>query len=330
MTDTYPLPVIEDMLVEFGKKSLFSILDLKDAFHQVPMHVDSQPLTCTSTPIGSVHWLCVVMGMKNGVPCFQRVVDHCLQDVRDVAAAYVDDVLIGTEFQGTWEKTVEQHQMDVARVLTNFKKFKLVVDNKLKLFVRSLEFCGHILGGGQRKPAPGKLMAIEKWEAPKTVTQLRGFLGFTNYYASYVPGYASVVAPLQDLLKVNKIEGKKGSKVPVHFKTEHFQAFEGVKKKILDNLALYTVRPDQPFVLITDASNRAVGAALEQFVDEIHGMPTPEQVKVLKRVPVAFCSRKLAAGQINWTPRQKGDICNRQCPPEMGLLDKLPTPTHTH
>ncbi len=51
--DNHPLPRIEDMLVEYGRKSLFTVIDLKDAFHQVPLHPDSRPYTCTSTPIGT-------------------------------------------------------------------------------------------------------------------------------------------------------------------------------------------------------------------------------------------------------------------------------------
>ena len=49
-----------------------------------------------------------------------------------------------------------------------------------------------------RRPAPGKLRAIEKWELPKTVTALRAFLGFTNYYISYVRDYARVVTRLME------------------------------------------------------------------------------------------------------------------------------------
>ncbi len=266
------------------------------------MQKESRPYTCTSTPLGSVQWAVVCMGLKNGVPIFQRVVDHCLRPVSDVAAGYVDDILIGTDWKGSWEATVAQHRTDLRRVLEAFAECKLVVDKKLKLLVREVEFCGHVLGGGKRRPAPGKLMAVKKWEPPKTVTALRGFLGFTNYYAAYIKDYAAIVAPLQDLLKVNKVEGKKGSKAPVRFKSEHFVAFEGVKKRLLDHLALYSVRPNQPFALRVDASCRAVGAALEQFEEDLEGMPTPEEILRLSRVPVAFCSRKLAPGQTKWTP----------------------------
>ena len=53
-------------------------------------------------------------------------------------------------------------------------------------------------------------MAIEKWEHPTTVTPLRAFLGFTNYYSGFVEGYANIVSPLMDCVQVNKKEGKKG------------------------------------------------------------------------------------------------------------------------
>ena len=69
--DSHPLPRIEDTLVRQGARSLFTTMDLKDAFHQVPLQPASRNLTCTSTPIGTKQWCVVVMGLKNGVPFFQ-------------------------------------------------------------------------------------------------------------------------------------------------------------------------------------------------------------------------------------------------------------------
>ena len=60
---------------------------------------------------------------------------------------------------------------------------------------------------------PGKLSAIAKWELPETVTALRSFLGFCNYYSTHIQGLARMAASFWDKLKVGRIEGKKGSKV---------------------------------------------------------------------------------------------------------------------
>ena len=90
-------------------------------------------------------------------------------------------------------------------MLNLLKEHQLIVDpKKSHLFMKEVEFCGHILREGRRSPAPGKFMAIQKWERPKTITQLRGFLGLTNYYSCYVEGYAGKAAQLMDLLKVGR------------------------------------------------------------------------------------------------------------------------------
>ena len=281
-------------------------MDLKDAFHQVPLHPLSRPYTCTSTPIGTKQWCVVVMGLKNGVSIFQRVVEWCLREVDDIASPYVDDILSATEGQGTWEETLYAHDRDIRLVLTKMFENKLVADvNKCNFFVQEVEFCGHILGRGKRRPAPGKLVAIANWEEPKTITALRGFLGFTNYYSSYVEGYAHHVGILQELLKVGRKDGKAGSQRPVTFGPREKEAFQAIKDKLQGQLELYTLSPDRPFVLRVDASGWAVGAALEQFIEPQEGMPTQDEVKRLKRVPVAFCSRKLTSNQLNWTPREK-------------------------
>ena len=75
-----------------------------------------------------------------------------------------------------------------------------------------VEFCGHVLSAGRRKPAPGKLLALQKWELPQTVTELRGFLGLANYYSGYVDHYATYAGPLMSKLQLNREDGKKGSK----------------------------------------------------------------------------------------------------------------------
>ena len=160
-------------------------------------------------PLGIFQWKVNVMGLKHSSVQFQRMMDDVLEAVRDVADCYIDDIIVGTMIR-PGEDLIEAHDRDLRRVLKVLEEQSLVVDiSKCRLFVPEVEFCGHILGGGCRRPAPGKLTCIEKWEVPKTITELRSFLGFTNYYSCYVKDYSEKVAILQEKLKVPREIGKK-------------------------------------------------------------------------------------------------------------------------
>ena len=86
---------------------------------------------------------------------------------------------------------------------------------KAQFFSKEVEFCGHLLAGGKRHPVKGKVAAVQKWEKTATITGGSAFLGFANYYSGYVRDYAGEVGPMMDLLKVGKLEGRKGSVVRV-------------------------------------------------------------------------------------------------------------------
>ena len=117
------------------------------------------------------------MGLKNGGAIFQRMMEWVLQGI-EYANPYVDDVIIGSTGD-TEEEAILKHFSDVKTVLERFQENHqlLVNPKKAQLFIREVEYCGHILSEGRRRPALGKLLSIQKWELPQTVTQLRGFWG---------------------------------------------------------------------------------------------------------------------------------------------------------
>jgi hypothetical protein len=177
--DSHPLPRIEDILLRFGDRVLYSIVDLKDAFHQIVLSEESRSFTCMSTPLETFRWRVMPQGCKNGPTTFQRIIEQALESVSDVAAPYFDDILIGTKgvVGESTEDLFKRHEADLRRTLDCLKEHRFARDKKkCDLFVREVEFCGHILGGGYRRPAPGKLLAVQKWGPPPTITALRGFL----------------------------------------------------------------------------------------------------------------------------------------------------------
>ena len=295
VNDAHPLPRIEDILQRQTQYCMWSALDMKDGYHQMPLKREHRNYTCMTTPKGNMQWTVLVMGLKNGGSMFQRMMEWVLRDLEGVDV-YLDDVIMGSKGETT-EERLTNHERVVRRVLDRLAEHKLIVSpSKAHLFCTEVEFVGHVLREGKRSPAPGKLTALVKWELPRTVTQLRGFLGLANYYSSYVKDYAEYAGPLMSKLQLNREDGKKGSTKPIVYKDSDKVAFEKLKQVLAANLELFRVDPDKPFVLKTDASDKAIGAVLEQ------------QRAVAGRisyVPVGFFSRKLAKSQFNWTPREK-------------------------
>ena len=125
---------------------------------------------------------------------------HVLQGL-DCADVYIDDIIIGSS-GATEEELLANHDREVRAVLDRLRKEELVASvSKTDFFVRSVEFCGHVLENGTRWPAPGKMLALERWDKPDNVRELRGFLGLANYYSGYVQNYASIATPLINMLK---------------------------------------------------------------------------------------------------------------------------------
>ena len=136
----------------------------------------------------------MVMGLKNGGAIFQRMMEFILSGLEGVDV-YIDDVIIGSDGE-TLEELLANHDKRVRAVLDRLAEWAMIVEaKKCHWFTLEVEFCGHIIKAGKREPAPGKLLALQKWELPRTVTQLRGFLGLANYYSCYFKNFAEHAGP---------------------------------------------------------------------------------------------------------------------------------------
>ena len=273
--DSYTLPLIEDMLQKQHRRRIFTVIDLKHGYHQMPVAEESRACTAMSTPPGPLRWKVMPMGVTNGNAAFQRMLENLLEPVRDCADPIVDDVIIASgDPSMSYEELLEAHERDVTRVLDLLVRHKLTgSSDKATIAVSDVVFAGHVVGNGQRKPIPGKVAAIEHWEKPKTVSELRAYLGFCNYYSGYIKMYAEYAAPMTTMLKGNREETKKGSKNALVWNEESDRAFQGMKQALLAAVGLHLVDPDRGSVLRTDASNYAVGAVLQQVLDDGRHLP---------------------------------------------------------
>ena len=123
-------------------------------------------------------------------------------------------------------------------------------------------------------PRPETVDKILQAPPPRTLKQLRSFLGLASFYRKYVPDFAVVASPLTDATK-------KGQPNEIEWDEARSRAFQDLKRRICEPPILRLPDVSQPFILQTDASHTGVGAALLQ-----------EDLAAEKR-PVAFASRKL-------------------------------------
>ena len=283
-----------------AKGKLFSVLDLRHGFHQMPLAKSSRPLTCMCSPVGPVQWTVMPMGLKNAPSFFQRMMEEVLfsehPELREFVSVYIDDIIIATVGDGlTEQELVDLHEKQLNMVLDILDKNQLICGPKKgKLFLESVEFCGSLLRNGTRQPSPGKLLAIQKWKRPETISALRGFLGCCNFYNTFVNDYARYAAPLTELLKVGRKAGRAGSKVRVQWTDECDEAFVQLKAALCEVATLHVPKFDRPFYLRTDASKYAVGAVLEQ-----------QDLETGAHYLLAFWSRKLSPPQMQWSPREQ-------------------------
>ena len=288
--DSHPLPLIGEQIVKRAKGKLFSVLVLRHGFHQMPLAKSSRPLTCMCSPVGPVRWTVMPMGLKNAPSFFQRMMKEVSfsehPELRECVSVYIDDIIIATVGDGlTEQELVDLHEKQLKIVLDILDKNQLICGPKKgKLFLESVEFCGSLLRNGTRQPSPGKLLAIQKWNRPETISALRGFLGCCNFYHTFVKDYAKYAAPLTELLKVGRETGGAGPKVRVQWTDECDEAFVQLKAALCEVATLHVPKFDCPFHIRTDASKYAVGAVLEQQDLETGG-----------RYPLSIWSRKLSA-----------------------------------
>ena len=253
LPDAHPLPLIQNMLENQSKHNIVTIVDLSKGLHQIPLHPESRAKTAMNLAGKTYQWRVMPMGIKNGPAIFQLVMDHVLQGL-DCADIYIDDIIIGSS-GATEEELLANHDRDVRAVLDRLPKEELVASvSKTNFFVRSVEFCGHVLDNGTRRPAPGKMLALQRWEKPDNVRELQGFLGVANYFSGYVGNDASMATLLIEILK-NLPKHKKGKKIGLTWNASAKEAFLKLKRAITDIIPLQLADWDKDFVLAPDARN---------------------------------------------------------------------------
>lgn len=275
--DKYPLPHIQDFAQNLAGSICFSKIDLKRAYHQIPLNPLDIPKTAIITPFGLYEFTVMVFGLCNAAQTFQRFINHVLQGL-DFAFAYIDDVCIAS-------KSREEHEKHLRIILERFREHNLVVNaDKCEFYKNSITFLGHTVDSQGIRPLETKVTALIEYPQPTTVKQLRRFLAMLNFYKRFIRNASDMQAPLLLFLKGNK----KNDNSVINWDAQSIAAFQKCRDCLVNVTMLAHPISEAPIVLMVDASDIALGAVLQQRTKD--GLE-----------PLSFFSRKLTPAQTRYS-----------------------------
>ena len=300
--DRYPLPLIHETLQRISKAKWFTKFDVPAAFHKIRIAEGDEWLTAFRTRFGLFEWLVTPFGLANAPSTFQRYINWTLRDfLDDFVTAYIDDILIFTD------GSLKEHRQHVRTVLQRLRDAGLQIDiDKSEFEVKSTKYLGFIVEAGKGiRMDPAKIRAIQEWQAPSTVKEVRQFLGFANFYRQFIRDYSAIVRPLTDLTQkgVNFIWNNTAN-----------EAFQSLKSLFTTEPALVPFDPERETVVETDSSGYANGGTLSQYDDDG------------RLRTCAYYSRKLNPAECNYEIHDKELLaiidCMKQWEAELISLDK--------
>jgi len=187
-------------------------------------------------------------GLNNSPSTFQISMNSIFKTLlKKVLLLFFDDILI-------YNKSWEEHLQHVDMVLKLLEEKQLdAKPSKCSFGVKEVEYLSHTLSHGV-KVDPDKLKAMREWKIPKTLKNIREFLGLIGYYHKFVKNYGQIEAPLTTLLKREAFSWTQATT----------KTFEKIKEAMCTNLVLVMLDFIKTFIVDYDASGHGIGAVLMQ------------------------------------------------------------------
>ena len=293
-SDHYPIPTLKSFTKNLRGSKFFSVIDLRSAFFNLPIHEDSISKTTVLSPWGGAFaFRRLPFGLKNGPSSWQKFLDNCLSGISNIYT-YLDDILVHNV-------TEEDHINTLHQIFQKLEQNGLSLALDKCVFGKSeVDYLGYRVTSSGIRPLSRKIEAVTKIPPPTSQKELLHFLGALNYFRSSLRGfvkngkYNNAANLLQPLYSVGTV------KIPTKQKFQEIwsrspylqEAFADAKRLLKEAAELAHMDPNLPLELFTDSSDHSIGAVLMQKQNQ-------------KYVPLGYFSRHLPVEKSNWATYRK-------------------------
>ncbi|UYV64788.1 K02A2.6-like [Cordylochernes scorpioides] len=276
--DVYPLPRVDDALDNLSGARYYSSMDLRTGYWQIEVDEHDREKTAFITPDGLYEFRVMPFGLCNAPATFERMMDTVLKELKwNICLCYLDDIVV-------YGPSFEEHIKRLEVVLECLQQAGLNVNNEKCIFgSRQLKILGHVVNENGIHPDPEKVEAILKFPSPKSIPDVRSFLGLCSYYRRFVENFSCKAKPLNDLLK---------NDAKFCWNKEQENAFEILKEALSSEPVLGHFIEDAETHIHTDASGYGIGAVLIQIQGGAER-------------PIAYASRTLTKAEKNYSTTEK-------------------------
>jgi hypothetical protein len=274
--DEFPIPRQSDIMAALTGALVLSTLDALSGFLQLEVASEDVEKTAFRTHLGLFNFKRMPFGLRNGPAIFQRVMQEILAPYLWIfCLVYIDDIVV-------FSKSYSDHLSHLDQVLEAVESAGITLSpKKCHLFYSSILLLGHKVSRLGLSTHDEKVKAILELKEPTKVPELQTFLGMIVYFSAFIPYYASLARPLFALLR-------KGTAWVWGEVERH--AFESAKAALRSSPVLGHPIQGLPYRLYTDASDEALGCALQQIqpirVGDLAGTKVYERLRKAKEAGV--------------------------------------------
>jgi len=192
----YPLLRIDDLMDQLVGAEVFSKIDLRLGYHQIRVKVEDISKTAFRTRYGHYEYSVMPFGVSNAPGVFMEYMNKIFHPLLDrFVVVFIDDILV-------YSKSEEEHVEHLRMVLRVLKENQLCAKlSKCEFWLREVSFLGHVISKGGIVVDPSKVDVVLQWESPKSIFEIRSFLGLVGYYRRFIEGFPKLALLLTQLTR---------------------------------------------------------------------------------------------------------------------------------